>query len=211
MGIKIMLTDNGPSDPLRLAFPSLFVKRPGMTNNDGTKGKDKFEATLIFSPTGKNADAVKRATAEACQEAWGDNWEALYSELGGDQKALRKGVTKVGKDGSVYDGFEGNSFVTARNENRPGVYDRDQSVLVADDGRPYGGCYVNAEIEIWAQKPKPGVARRVNVSLLGVQFVREGDAFGSGAAPSKPSSFPSLSVEEDEGEKPASRFSALDD
>lgn len=212
MGTTIMLLDNGASDPLRLGFSHLFVKRPGKTNNDGTKGKDKYEATLIFERGSPNHEKIKEVTAAVCREAWGEKWEDFYAELGANEKAVRNGNTKVNQSGQVYDGFDGNLYVTARNETRPTVIDRDQSPLVADDGKPFGGCYVNAEIEIWAQKPREGVGRRVNVTLLGVQYVRTGDAFGAGAAPSKPSSFANLSVEDDApaGDAPK-RSSILDD
>ncbi len=214
MGIKVMLLDGGPSDPLRLAFAHLFQKREGALNTDGTRGKAKYEANLVFAPGSANAKRVNEATATVCKEAWGDKWEDLFAELGADEKAVRNGNTKVDKAGNVYDGFEGNKYVTARNTTRPSVVDRNQSPLTEEDGKPYAGCYVNAEVEIWAQKPKPGIGRRVNVSLLGVQFVRDGDAFGSGATPTAPSAFPSLSTEDEKGESASSgsaKSSVFDD
>ena len=49
-------------------------------------------------------------------------------------------------------------------------------------GRPYAGCYVNAVLEFWAQDNKFG--KRVNATLMGVQFFRDGDAFSGGGAAS---------------------------
>ncbi len=66
---------------------------------------------------------------------------------------------------------------------RPTVIDRDRTALIQADGRPYAGCYVNAVVDIWAQDNNFG--KRINASLSGVQFLRDGDAFAGGgvAAP----------------------------
>ncbi len=47
--------------------------------------------------------------------------------------------------------FEGNLYVNANNKVRPLIIDRDKTPLDSTDGKPYGGCYVNASIELWAQ------------------------------------------------------------
>ncbi|MWN55950.1 ssDNA-binding protein, partial [Escherichia coli] len=44
------------------------------------------------------------------------------------------------------------------------------------------GCYVNAVIDIWAQDNNFG--KRINASLGGVQFLRDGDAFAGGGVAS---------------------------
>ena len=66
-------------------------------------------------------------------------------------------------------------FVAAKNKNRPLVIDRDRSILAESDGKPYAGCYVNAKVSFWAQDNQYG--KRINCSLLGVQFVEHGDSF----------------------------------
>ena len=55
------------------------------------------------------------------------------------------------------------------------------------DGRPYAGCIVNGQVDVWAQD-NPEFGRRINAELTGVQFVRDGEAF-SGGAPAKPDDF----------------------
>ena len=55
--------------------------------------------------------------------------------------------------------------------------------LTAADGRPYAGCYVIANVELWAQDNNYG--KRINASLRGVQFLRDGDAFSGGGAASE--------------------------
>jgi len=91
----------------------------------------------------------------------------------------------------VYQGFEDAFYFTASNDVRPTVLDRDKSPLIAADGRPYAGCYVNAVVEIWAQDNKYG--RGLRAALKGVQFVKDGDAF-SGGGTASPDDFADLSA-----------------
>lgn len=146
-------------------------------------------------------------------------WEAEYKSFADDQKGLRNGNLKRNDAGDIYPGFEGAVYVVARNTNRPGVFSRQAETLVKvgseikklgkdaggkdevqdfDGTAPYAGGYGNVEIDIWALAKK-GVKKRVCVDLLGVQHTRDGDAFGSGAAPSKASSFANLSAADETG------------
>lgn len=208
--MKVMLIDT-PEDPLRLAFLHIFTKREALPNDDGSPGTPKFEATALIQPGGANQKRVEEAIVAVAKEKYGDEmvdeldrdgektgkkvpaWKAIYAEFTDDQKGLRKGNLKKDKGNQVYSGFEDMLYVCARNTNRPGVFDRDTSPLVAEDGRPYSGCYGNVEVDVWALK-KQGVKKRIVIDLLGVQFTRDGDAFGSGSAPSQASSFASLSA-----------------
>lgn len=192
--MKIMLIDT-PNDPVRLGFPHLTEKREPMAGSDG---KAKFEATLIVVPGGENARKIEEAIVAVAKEKYGADWKDHYAEFADDQKGLRKGNLKRDKSDNIYDGFEGNLYVVAKNENRPGVFSRSATPVVGgDEGFPYGGCYVNAEIDIWALK-KQGVKKRIVNDLLGIQFSRDGDSFGAGSAPSKASSFANLSAADDE-------------
>ncbi len=64
---------------------------------------------------------------------------------------------------------------------------------MAADGKPYSGCYVNGIVDIWAQDN--GFGRRLNATLKGVQFVKDGDAFSGGTAVSA-DAFDDLGVDE---------------
>lgn len=216
--MKVMLVDSA-EDPVRLAFVHVFTKREGMQNQDGTKSPDKFEVNPIFSPNGKNAEKVRDAIVAVIKEKYGEEptdvldkdgmktgekkpaWKAIYDEFADDQKGLRKGNLKRDKSEAVYPGFEDMVYVTARNTTRPGIYNRDGTPLVEEDGKPYAGCYGNVEIDVWALK-KQGVKKRVCTDLLGVQFTRDGDAFGGGSAPSKPEAFANLSAADEPKRNP---------
>lgn len=222
--MKVMLLDS-PADPVRLAFLHVFSKRDGFQNADGTVSEPKYEATPIFSPDGANAKRVNEAIAKVCAEKYGDKptpvidadgeavmedgkplmlpaWKAIYRAFVDDQKGIRKGNLKKQNDGTPYDGFAGMVYVNPKNKTRPGLYDRDTSPLAEEDGRPYSGCYGNVEIDIWALA-KQNVKKRVVIDLLGIQFTRDGDAFGSGSTPSRPTSFSNLSAADDD--TPASK------
>ena len=70
-------------------------------------------------------------------------------------------------------------MAAASQENAPPtVIDRDRSPLSRTSGRPYAGCYVNASLEFWAQDNQWG--KRINCTLRGVQFYRDGDSFSAG-------------------------------
>jgi len=198
--MKVMLVDT-PSDPVRFGFAHLFTKRTAMKKDDGTPGVDKFELTPILKPGGENVARVEAAIVQVAKEKWGDNWKDEYQEFADDQKGLRKGNLKKSADGQIYDGFEGNLYVTAKNVNRPGVFNRSATpVAEGDEGKPYSGCYGNVEIDVWALA-KRGVKKRIVIDLLGAQFTRDGDAFSAGSAPSKASSFANLSAADDSAPK----------
>jgi hypothetical protein len=95
-----------------------------------------------------------------------------------------------GNDKSKYAGFEDAMYLSPSADTRPTAVDRDRSPLTKDDGKLYSGCYVNAKVEIWVQDNQWG--QRINAKLLGVQFVKDGDAFGSGSPPANPDDFPDL-------------------
>lgn len=170
---------------VRLAFPSLFVAK-AMVGNDGKPGKPKFSASLLFAPGTANHTALKEAVDAVGLAKWGAKWPNIKTALVAGQKlCIRDGNTKAD-----YQGFAGNVYVAASSDIRPTVVDRDRSPLTQEDGRPYAGCYVVAKIDIWAQDNQWG--KRINASLTGVQFMRDGDSFGGGAAPADAADFEEL-------------------
>lgn len=166
---------------VRLAFPNLFEARAfGQEKSDPAYG-----ATFIFSKTHPAYKLVQEAIETVAKEKWeGKATEILKQLRSSDKICLHDGNGKPD-----YDGFPDNFFVASRNKARPLVIDRDKSPLTASDGRPYAGCYVNATVDIWAQQNDYG--KRVNATLSGVQFYKDGDAF-TGAPPASPEDFEDL-------------------
>lgn len=159
---------------VRLSFPDLF--KVG-TPPAGSTSEPKFGGQFIFD---KDSEAFKRAQAEVLKvatEKFGKNAVAIIAELPKDKICLRKGDSNLDKSGEVRNGYAGKSYLTARNKVRPIVVDRDKTPLVEADGKPYGGCYVNVSVDIYAHD-KPGLGKRVDATLLAVQFVGDGESFG---------------------------------
>ena len=162
---------------VRLSFPSLFRK----ANFNGEE--TKYEATLLINKDSQ-ADLIKQLE-KAIQEKLKTDLKG--AKLGADKICLRDG------DGVDYDGYEGHMSLKAANSKRPLVIDKDKSPLTEDDNVIYGGCYVNAIIELWAQNNNWG--KRINANLLGVQFVRDGDSFGAAGESASVDDFEELEEE----------------
>jgi hypothetical protein len=161
---------------VRLSFPDLF--KAGTPPPGSTSGP-KFGGQFIMAP---DSDAFKVAQAEfikVANEKFGANAAAILAELPKDKKCLRRGDGNLDKAGAVRNGYAGNMYITARNKARPVVVDRNRTPLGEADGKPYGGCFVNATVDIYAHD-KPGLGKRVDATLLAVQFVQDGESFGGG-------------------------------
>jgi hypothetical protein len=166
--MKVVLTN------VRLSFPHLFTPQAG---TDG--GEPKYNATFIVEPGSVNAKALAAAVSAVAKEKWADKATATLTALRKGDKVCYREEPKANQSGDVYAGFEDMHWVSASDKTRPTVIDRDKSPLTAADGRPYGGCYVNVILDVWPQDNAYG--KRVNASLKGVQFVKNGDAFSGGA------------------------------
>lgn len=159
---------------VRLAFPTLFEAK---TVNG--EGKPAFSASFLLDPADPQVKALNAAIDQVAKDKWGAKADAILKQMRAQDKvALHDGDLK-----SNYGGFPGNLYVSARSATRPLVIDRDRTPLTEQDGKPYAGCYVNASVELWPQDNNYG--KRINASLRGVQFLRDGDAFAGGGAASE--------------------------
>jgi len=156
---------------VRLAFPALFEAK---TVNG--EGKPAFSAVLLLDPADPQIKTINAAIEACAKDKWGAKADVMLKQLrAADKTCLHDGDLKAS-----YEGFPGNLYVSARNPVRPTVLNADKSPLVAADGKPYAGCYVNAVLDLWAQDNNFG--KRVNATLSGVQFLRDGDSFTGGGA-----------------------------
>tara|TARA_R110000868_G_scaffold185745_2_gene427768 strand:+ start:299 stop:835 length:537 start_codon:yes stop_codon:yes gene_type:complete len=157
---------------VRLSFPQLFEAK---TVNG--EGKPAFSAAFLISPKDPQIAMINTAITTVAAEKWGAKADAILKTIrAADKTCLHSGDLK-----SNYDGFEGMMYISARNPLKPSVVDTNRSPLVAEDGRPYAGCYVNAVLELWTQDNNYG--KRVNATLMGVQFYQDGESFvGGGVA-----------------------------
>ena len=146
---------------VRLSFPQLF--KPKEINGSEPKYGASF---LIRKDDSKNIDAINKAIEQVKKEKWGNN----------PPKNLKLCLHEA--DEKDYDGYDDSQvFVSASSVRRPAVVDKDGSALTDSDSRPYAGCFVNAVVALWAQDNQYG--KRVNAEIKGVQFAKDGDAFGA--------------------------------
>lgn len=154
---------------VRLAFPEFWI---ATKVND--EGKAAFSGTFLFPPEHPAVALIKAGIAEVATAKWGAKAaEILPALVAADKVCLHNGNLK-----SNLEGYAGNLYVSARVARRPLIIDADKSQLTEADGRPYSGCYVNAQVALWAQQNNYG--KRINAQLRGVQFLRDGEAFSGG-------------------------------
>jgi hypothetical protein len=156
---------------VRLAFPNLFEP----TTVAG-EGKPRYGAALLIPLEHPQLAAVKARIDAIAKDKWKDKAAAVLSGLyKTDKVALHDGDTKP-----QYDGFAGVMFVSANSQENapPTVVDQARNPLGSKSGKPYAGCYVNASLEFWAQDNQYG--KRINCTLRGVQFYKDGDSFSAG-------------------------------
>lgn len=151
---------------VRISFPALF------TPEAMEEGKElQFSTDFIFDNT-QHAALLDKIDATIDRIAL-DEWRKVVKF----KRCLRDG-----NDRSDTDGYgDGKSFITARNKVRVPIVGRDGATpIVEADGLIYGGCYVNAEIRLFAWSHPTG-GKGVSAGLRCVQFVKHGDPFGGGS------------------------------
>lgn len=165
----------------RLSYPDLY--KPGKPMNDGDA--PKYGAQFIFDSDSEAAAAAKAAMTQEAQTVFGQNWQAIVSSMEKSKKCVRNGNDNLTKDGAVRDGYGGKLYLVARNKAKPLLIgprkgaDGNFPVLTEEDGKPYGGCYVNVKVDIKAMKAKEKIPNQIYATLRTVQFVSDGEAFGA--------------------------------
>lgn len=147
---------------VRLSFPSLF-----QTEKFGGEDTGKYAATFILDKE------VHKKEIAAIQARIDEGMKELKVKSLPDAKVCLKDGDQTGRVE-----YEGAYIIKATTKKRPTVIDKDKTPLAEEDGKPYSGCYVNAVIDTWCQDNQYG--KRINANLLGVQFAKDGEAFGSG-------------------------------
>jgi hypothetical protein len=158
---------------VRIAFPNLFDAKA--VNG---QGDPKFSASFLFAKNHPQIQELQKAVQDTATEKWGGKAGDVLKRL----KAADRLCVHDGDSKSDYEGYAGNYFINASNKIRPliiGGGPDGRAPLVASDGKPYSGCYVNVIVEVWAQANQFG--ERVNASLLGVQFTADGERLAGGS------------------------------
>ena len=149
----------------RLSYPNLFKPRAG------DEGKEpKYSACFILAKTDPQVAEIKALCQKVALEKFGGKIPA------GLKQCLRDGAEKADTGG--FD--ESVMFFNAASKNRPPVVGRQKEPLDGSNGRPYGGCYVNAIVDFYAiNNPGDKGGKRVCCEVNAVQFWADGEPFGS--------------------------------
>ena len=147
---------------VRLSFPSLF-KTEWYAGAD----TEKFAATFLIPKSDtKTVTAIEQACKQALVEKYGE---------GKVPKGFK--MPLVDGDDKEYQGYADHVCIKANTKKRPTLVNRDKTPIVEEDNILYGGCYVNASIDIWVMDNSYG--KKVLASLNAIQFVKDGEAFGT--------------------------------
>lgn len=160
----------------RLAFPSIFA----MTSVGD--GEPAYGGRFIIDPKDPQVAEIDAAMVAAAKEKWEDKGPAVLAKLIKDGRVCFSKTDYANKNGEVYAGFENTYSLGARNGGKtplkPSAFNNQNVPTTQDEGLIYGGAYVDASVEIYAQDNTFG--RRINCSLRGVRFVGHGESFGGG-------------------------------
>ena len=128
---------------------------------------EKYAATFLIPKSDtKTVTAIEQACKQALVEKYGE---------GKVPKGFK--MPLVDGDDKEYQGYDNCVCIKANTKNRPTLVNRDKTPIVEEDGILYGGCYVNASIDIWVMDNSYG--KKVLASLNAIQFVKDGESFGT--------------------------------
>lgn len=150
----------------RLSFPSIFKR----SMYEGKEGK--YEATLLIPKDNEQVVKMLKGKIKGKMD------ENKVKKISSERICLKDGDDIYDEKGDKYEAYKGHYSLKASNNSQPKVVDRRMNDVSEDDNVIYGGCYVNAIISLWYQNNAYG--KRINANLLAVQFVEDGEPFGSG-------------------------------
>ena len=160
-GLKIM------TPAFRASFVTVF--NPKLPPDPKPGDKPKYSVVMLFD---KNTDisALREVANAAAAEKFGSDLPKNF------QWPFQDG------DDKEYDGYEGMIAVRASSDRKPGLVDRENVDIIAEEDF-YSGCYARATIVAFAYggkgKPfKPGVS----FGLRNIQKIRDGVPLGGGAS-----------------------------
>lgn len=164
---------------VRLGFPKLWKAEAATA--DATP---KFGASLIIeagtADEKANLKACEAAVSYVAKKTWADKAERIVGAIERKRKSFRDGDGETNEEGETWDGFSGAMIVSAKNNKRPQILNRDKTPLAEEDGVVYSGCYVDAVVSFYTTSKKEQGGNGIFASLEIVRFRKDGDAFGAG-------------------------------
>lgn len=186
---------------VRLSYPNLFTPRAMESDDGGPEKKPEYSASFILDKK-KHAAIIKEIEAEAKKVAIA-KWGKVPGKFRGP---VRDGSTFEDDDGNPKDGY-GDAVVAINAKSRTKQQCVMRDLSAADEESLYGGCYVNVVITLYPWQHKAN-GHGVSANLGPVQFVKNGEPFGSRVIPAD-DAFEDLGEDDDgEDEKPAPKKGA---
>lgn len=162
---------------VREAFPVLYKAeefKPG-------DGKPRYSVALLVDIDSDNDKAINEAIDKAIKDAFPDEAKAAAFRRSCEGQGNK--WCYVSGDMKDYEGYAGKMILSCHRrekDGRPKLFGLNPKLgeVPESEGLFYGGCYVNAKVEIYVQTTEnPGV----RASFSGLQFCGHGDAFSGGA------------------------------
>ena len=173
MSKKVMLRN------VRLSYEHIFTPSAFDESQEA-----KYSATLIVPKDHPDLATLKRAMFEAGQETFpadfkANGWPKGYTcSLKDADKDTDSSGTLLAEKNEAYKGCY---ILEANSTSRPLVIGRKKEAIVEEDGIIYSGCYVNVSLAA-AGYTYAKIKKGVKCYLNGVQFVKDGERFGSDAS-----------------------------
>lgn len=180
--MKVVMKD------VRLSFPKLFEA----TQFKGT-GALRFESAFLVDPESEAHKLLEAAIEAVGKEKWGAKSASVIKRV----RSSKQTCCYVPGEMTGREENEGLFVLTGNRKAKDGpvgLFDADKTPIKTDNGRIYGGCFVNASVDIWAQD---GEYTGIRCTLIAVQFARDGDAFGGTVAKSTGDEFEAIEMEDD--------------
>lgn len=172
------------TNPTRFRIDDVRADWPVLFKGEQYKGAGKYRCgiKLVIEPTHPQFKQITAAIEAAAQAKWKDKWQAqLKIAKSKDNVCLRDGDLQA----KAPEGYAGNWVLSANCAGgdteaecvKPQIFDKNRVEVTDPSKNPvYRGCYVNALVEFYGDDRHD---TGVHCKLVGVQFWRDGDAFGS--------------------------------
>ena len=176
---------------VRLSFPQLV--EPVERINPKTQVKTLvWSADFILPETHQGWIDFAQRYALLAQEYWKELRPQIMQAVQADRKSrcFGDGGEKVNSKTFVqYEGYNGMKYITTSSKNKPPqmIEANGKAIDVSNTmayqmlaRKMYGGCFVNAAIKPWVQKPGIDYGHGFRCDLIALQFAKDGEPFGDG-------------------------------
>ncbi len=161
-----------------VCFPEVFQARKG------DSGGAYYAVTCPIEIGSAAQKVLEAAISKVTLEKWGDKAKKTLEVLVEKDRVFFRAKEKRTADGDDLAGFEDRYWFKASRPEKAGpplIIGPDRQPVEERHGKIYSGAICNVLVDVWAQDMPGEPGKRVNARLLGVQFVKDGEAMGGGA------------------------------